>query len=259
MKYSIITCTLNSAEFLKKNIDSVKSQAYKNYEHIFIDGFSTDGTLEIIRRYQSEYPDKVSLHQIKPQGISNAMNEGIKFITGDYLIHLHSDDNFYDEDVLNKVDSQLNGNIYDWVYGKINVVDKQYNNLGVFPTKRIWQNKGNDLLKKYLLKFYNYIPHQAVFIKKSVFDRLGNFDENLKSGMDFDLWLRISKNTKWSFLDVIVSNYMIREGAQSSDNRKKIENLNNLNIVQKRHLNVLELCIAKIFNIILNTKNKNYK
>lgn len=259
MKYSIITCTLNSAEFLRKNIDSVKSQTHKNYEHIFIDGFSTDATLEIIKQYQLEYPDKVSLHQIKPQGISNAMNAGINLVTGDYLIHLHSDDSFYNEDVLTKTDSLLSNNTYDWVYGKINVIDRQYNNLGVFPIKSIWQNKGHDSLKKYLLNFYNYIPHQAVFIKKSVFDRLGYFDEKLTSGMDFDLWLRIFKNTKWSFLNVIVSNYMIREGSQSSDNRKKMENINNLLIVQKRHLNIFELYISKIFNIILSIKNKNYK
>lgn len=259
MKYSIITCTLNSDQFLEKNINSVKSQKYEDYEHIFIDGFSNDDTTEIIKKYQSEYPNKVFLHQIKPNGISNAMNLGIKMATGDFLIHLHSDDNFYNENVLNNVSIFLGKNEIEWVYGKINVIDENANNVGMFPTRAILQNKSQSFITRYLLKFYNYIPHQAVFIKKSVFETLGYFDESLTSEMDFDLWLRICKKTQWSFLDVIVSNYMIRAGAQSSNKLKKEENLKNKYTVQKAHLNSFEILISKTINIILKIKNKTYK
>ena len=78
MKFSIITCTYNSEKFLKKNIESVKKQNFKDFEHIFIDGFSQGGTINIIKNYQTEFPQRVKLFQVEPKGISHAMNEGIK-------------------------------------------------------------------------------------------------------------------------------------------------------------------------------------
>ena len=119
MKFSIITCTYNSAVFLEKNINSVKKQMYENYEHIFIDGFSSDKTPEIIKKYKQENPENIIFFQTKPKGISSAMNEGIRKAKGDYLIHLHSDDSFFDKNVLQDVADFLEQNPgLDWLYGK---------------------------------------------------------------------------------------------------------------------------------------------
>jgi glycosyltransferase involved in cell wall biosynthesis len=259
MKFSIVTCTFNSAEFLQKNINSIKSQTYVDFEHIFIDGYSSDGTIKIIEEYKKEFPDKVFFYQTEPHGISNAMNEGIKKMTGDYLIHLHSDDSFYSKNVLEQVNDFTNLNTYDWVYGKINVVDISETSKGVFPIKKIFQQTAKSLLAKHLLKLYNYVPHQAVFIKKTVFENYGYFDESLTSAMDYDMWLKICGKTKWTFIDEKISNYMIRSGAQSSDKIKQKENINNTNIVQKRYLNSFELLVAKLINLLINIKNNNYK
>src|SRR3972149_10861806 len=103
MKFSIITCTYMSQRFISKNISSVSSQSYRDFEHIFIDGYSTDGTIEKINQYQKEYPKQVKLYQAPRAGISNAMNIGIKKSEGDFLIHLHSDDSFHDSSVLTDV------------------------------------------------------------------------------------------------------------------------------------------------------------
>ena len=93
--FSIITCTYNSDNFVESNINSVIGQTYKNYEHLFIDGNSSDNTLDIISKYQSKYPQKVNLHSRAPQGISDAFNECIREAKGQYIIHLNSDDSFY--------------------------------------------------------------------------------------------------------------------------------------------------------------------
>lgn len=200
VKFSIITCTYNSRSFIEKNIESVKSQSDSDFEHIFIDGFSTDGTLEVIKQYQTEFPNQIKIFQFKPEGISKAMNQGIGKSVGEYLIHLHSDDSFFDNNVLQDTAEFLEKSNYpDWIYGKINVVTTNQNK-GVFPVKNIWQKKGNNFIKNYFLKFYNYIPHQSVFIKKNVFEKLGFFDETLKCAMDLDLWLRIRNKTRWIFL-----------------------------------------------------------
>jgi len=259
MKISVITCTFNSARYLEKNISSVKNQSFKNFEHVFIDGMSTDGTLDIIKKYQTEFPERVKFFQFAPGGISRAMNQGIEKASGEYLIHLHSDDSFFDGEVLNDVAKFLEANNNpDWIYGQINVLSGEESR-GFFPVRKIWQKSERKNCKSYLLKFYNYIPHQAVFIKKSVFDKFGNFDETIKCGMDPDLWLRIRAKTRWLFFRRVISNFSIRPDAQSSGLKNKSANERNYLTVRKRHLNKLELIVANLVNGLIKLKNSNYQ
>lgn len=260
MMFSIITCTYMSKRFVSKNISSVSSQSYRDYEHIFIDSYSTDGTVELIKEYQEKYPDNVKFYQVPRAGISNAMNEGIKNANGDFLIHLHSDDSFYDNNVLKDVAEFLKANTQlDWIYGKANIVEVDGRSVGIFPAKKILHNDYKSHLGRYLLKFFNYIPHQAVFIRKSVFERFGFFDETISSKMDPDVWLRIRDKTKWSYFDRIICNFMIRSDAQSSGLARKEEGLKQYELVQKRHLNFVEVCIAKACNTIIKHYNKSYR
>jgi len=244
---------------LKKNIDSVKNQKYPDWEHIFIDGFSQDGTLDMIKKYQQEFPDRVKLFKLYPKGISNAMNEGIKKSVGDYIIHLHSDDSFYDPNVLVDVNDFLNKQELDWVYGQINIVERDGTFVGVFPRKKIWKQKSQNYLGRYLLKFFNFIPHQAVFIKKKVFYDFGIFDENIKSAMDPDLWLRIKDKTRWSFFERIISNYCLRSDSQSAGLKYRENNRENYYLVQSRYLNKIEMLLAGFINWLLEIKNRNYR
>ena len=256
MKFSIITCTYNSEKWLKKSLESVKKQSFLDWEHVFVDGFSSDGTISLIKNYQALFPEKVKLYQSPPRGISNAMNEGVKNSTGDYLVHLHSDDSFFDDDALRDVNVFLNNNECDWIYGKINVIDGAGNSQGIFPTKKIWQNNYHSWLGKYILKFYNYIPHQAVFIKKEVFDKFGGFDESLSSAMDPDLWLRIKNKTRWSFFDRIISNFCLHSESQTANLKMKEKNKINYRTVQKRYLNTLELFLAEFIRWVISFKSK---
>ena len=257
MKFSIITCTFNSEKFLLDNINSVKIQGFLDYEHIFIDGFSSDKTMQIIENYKNENPESVKIFQLSPRGISNAMNEGIKRATGDYIIHLHADDFFVDNSVLRDVNCFLSKYNYDWIYGKINVINADTGLLGIFPAKKIYQNI-NSKFASFLLKFYNYIPHQSVFIKKAVFEHFGGFDEGLTSAMDPDLWLRIAGFTKWSFFDRLISNLRVHSLSQSSGLSFRIENQKNWRFVQQRYLNKLELIVASVINFLVKFKNKTY-
>ncbi len=259
MKFSIITCTFNSAKYLSKNIESVCEQSFLNFEHIFIDAFSTDATVDIIKNYQKKHPDKVRFFQIKPQGISNAMNEGIKRACGDYLIHLHSDDSFYGSNVLEEVKKFLSKNNYDWIYGKINVVENDGKQVGVFPSRKLFHRNSKDWLGKVMFNFFNYIPHQSVFIKKIIFESFGFFDESLSSGMDPDFWYRIIDKTKWSFFDLIISNYCIRSDSQSASLKNKEKNKQNILKVRKRYLNSAQVLVAGFFDWVVEKKNNNYR
>ncbi len=213
MKFSIITCTYNSEIYIKKNIGSVKNQTYKNYEHIFIDAFSTDSTVEIIKRYQQEFPDKVKLFQFKPNGISNAMNRGIEKSQGEYLIHLHSDDSFYDNKILTNTNNFINNNSFpDLIYGKAKFINTETGNYKIIPHRRIYQR-----IRFWLLLLTNYIPHQAVFLKRSAFEKYGMFDEQYKNSMDYEMWLRLSKNKIDSeFFNLIICNFSLQPNSQST-------------------------------------------
>lgn len=256
MRFSIITCTYNSAKYIEKNIESVKNQTFQDFEHIFIDGFSSDETIKIIKKYKKEFPDKVKLYQFKPKGISNAMNRGIERISGEYITHLHSDDSFYNNQVLKSVTNflQLKNNP-DWIYGKANVVEEDTTSVGIFPKYKFLQ-LGGSFFGNYLLKFINFVPHQSVFIKPEIFVRYGKFNEKLKSKMDFDLWLRLRKKTNWIFFDRVISNYTIRPGAQSSSKKNRKENQFNFKKVQKQYMTKLELFFSYLINSLINKINK---
>ncbi len=259
MKFSIITCTYNSIKFIERNISSVSNQSFTDFEHIFIDGYSTDGTAEIIKNYQIKHPDVVKFFQIEPKGISSAMNEGIKRSSGEYIIHLHSDDSLYDNNVLADACYFLSKNKLDWIYGKINVVEESNKSIGIFPSKKIYQNNSKFIFGKKLLNYYNYIPHQGVFIKKDVFNKFGYFDEKLKSAMDSDLWFRIKDKTSWLFFDRIVSNYCVHFGSESSNIQNRQRTIQNKKTVRSRYLNKFQLAAADFIDWVLEKKNSNYR
>ncbi|MFA5986238.1 MAG: glycosyltransferase family 2 protein [Parcubacteria group bacterium] len=220
MRFSIVTCTYNSAKYLQENIDSVEAQTYEDFEHIFIDGFSTDGTMAIIEKYRQKHPDRVKVFQSEPRGISHAMNEGIERSSGQYINHLHSDDSFYDHDVLKNVSDFIQKNDSpDWIYGKAHVINT-INNTSLV----VLNGKSHHKIRFWYLLLMNYVMHQSVFLKKDVFDVYGTFDENLRSNMDYDMWLRLAKNKVRSrFIDTIICNFHMREDSQTTLTRHNNE------------------------------------
>jgi len=257
MRFSIITATKNSEKFLQENIDSVKKQTFNDFEHVFIDGYSSDKTVKIIEEYRKKFPDKVSLYQYSPQGISHAMNKGIEKAKGEFINHLHADDSFHDSTVLQDVADFLTKNEeLDWIYGRADVIDAGGNYLHTYPNKPLLHyHDHTSWWGRYLIKLTTFIPHQAAFIKKSVFDKHGTFDENLSSKMDPDMWIRIRNKTNWSFYNRIICNYRVHKEAQSSSKENIKENQRNLRRVQKRYLNHIELTVARVLNLIKSWRN----
>lgn len=221
MKFSIITCAYNSEKFIQRNLDSIREQTNRDFEHIFIDGMSSDKTIEILKKYQKKNPGQVLIYQSPAKGISNAMNIGIQKARGDYIIHLHSDDSLYQKQTLSKVANFIKkNNNPEWIYGKAKIV----NDNGLFriaPHRKIYQKA-----RFCLLLLTNYIPHQAVFIKRNQFEINGLFDEKLKSVMDYEFWLRLTKNkVKSTFIDEIICNFFARADAQSAKPIGKTEDM----------------------------------
>jgi len=254
-QFTLITCTLNSGNYLSNCLESVRRQGYQSFEHIFIDGYSKDKTLEIVSKYGKNNQDKVRLYFQKPSGVSSAFNLGIKQARGEYLLFLNSDDYLHDAKVLGDVSNYLRANNdKDWIYGKIKLVEVNGQSVGVFPTKKLFQISSN-----FILKFINFIPHQAVFIKKDIFRKYGSFDTSLEVNMDTDLWLRLAPKTNWIFFDRIVSSYTLRSDSLTSS----IKNINigfkTLEKVKARYLNRPEMFFAKIGDWLIAEYNKTYR
>ncbi len=176
MKISIITVCYNSAKTIEKTIESVASQTYQDIEYIIVDGKSTDESFSIF----SKYNDVISKVLSEPdEGIYDAMNKGLELATGDYLMFLNSDDQLYDEDVIEKVaQACMQGS--DIVYGNLCHLDNQSGK------KQI--RRHNKLNKIYLIK--NTPCQPATLYKKEVFDRVGFFNTDFKIVSDQEWFLR---------------------------------------------------------------------
>lgn len=218
---SIITCTKNSQLYLRQTIKSVMQQTYKEYEHIFIDAYSKDKTTDYIYQYKHLFENKVSLFQKEATGISAAMNLGISKAQGDYVLILHSDDWLYDKHVLAKVNSRL------LKYKPLVLIgDCLISNNGIissaFPPNPIERWFHHHFPLAYLF-LHNNIPHPSVYVKRSLHNRFGDYDENLKTVMDYDMWFRLAPYVKFHFLDSPLSFYRAHKDTTSNNNFRLVD------------------------------------
>ena len=182
MTISIITITYNSAKSLQRALDSVQSQHYKDIEHIIVDGASTDGTKDLIAAYAKQHPN-VRWVSEKDDGIYNALNKGIRMATGDVIGFLHSDDVLYSSDSIGQIAAAFEDQNVDVVYG-----DLQYCNGG--KVVRRW--KSNDFNPS-ALKYGWMPPHPTVYVRRKVYEQVGEYDEWFRISADFDMMIRIFK------------------------------------------------------------------
>jgi len=169
-KLSIITVNLNNAAGLQKTIDSIIIQSFVDFEFIIIDGGSTDGSKEIIERYA----DKLTYWVSEPdKGIYNGMNKGINVSKGEYCFFLNSGDFLFEKEAL--FNFMQNTESKDIIYG--NVVSEK------------GEIKYSDTLTKETF-FFGTICHQAAFIKKSLFEKHGSYDEKLTVIADWAFFVK---------------------------------------------------------------------
>ena len=171
MKVSIITINYNDLSGLKKTVESVREQSWTDYEHLIIDGGSTDGSTEYIISNASFFSYAVSEPD---KGIYNAMNKGITRAKGEYLLMLNAGDVLYNKEVLNEV-FRNTSYTQDIIYGDVDRESK-----GLVFTESIFPDK----LTFGFLR-YGMISHQAVFIKRRLHDIVGLYDETIKYGADW--------------------------------------------------------------------------
>lgn len=177
-KVSIITACLNSEKTIEQTIQSVLNQTYPNIEYILVDGKSTDRTLEIISKYQNRIAMCISEQD---KGLYDAMNKGISMATGDIIGIINSDD-WYAPDAVANVVRTFSKKKMDVVYGLMEIIHSD---------GHISRVK-NGSLEQMLYRMV--IPHPTAFVRKEIYQKIGNFDLQYRVVADYDLFLRIYLN-----------------------------------------------------------------
>lgn len=194
LKISIITPSYNQGQFIEETILSVKNQDYPDFEHIIIDGGSTDNTIEILEKYKDTY----NMHWVSEpdEGQADAVNKGFEMAEGDIIGWLNSDDLYFSRNAVSTIVAQFRKNPdVDIIYGnsvKINS-DNKFMRLKIIPEFNYTR----------LLR-HCFINQPSVFYRASVIkmDKLNVF---LKYSMDYEYWLRLGRKYKWAKVNNIIS------------------------------------------------------
>lgn len=231
--FSIITINLNNVRGLQETIDSVLSQTCIDFELIVIDGDSTDGSLDVIKKIAGNIKYWVSE---KDTGIYNAMNKGIAKATGQYLLFLNSGDKLVDSHVLQKV---LNQNpTADIVYG-----DMQTKEVDGLIVHRTMPDKIS------VVQLYaDTIWHPVAFIKRELFYKYGFYDEQFLIVSDYEFFVRVVLSKKISTKHVPVEVALFDRTGVSSAIDKKALLMKERAIVQDKYFNPILLFLFRIYS-----------
>ena len=185
---SIITVVFNGEKYLEETIQSVINQTYDNVEYIIIDGGSTDGTFDIIKKYEEQIDYWVSE---KDAGIYDAMNKGIAVCSGEFVGIVNADDIIY-KDTLSKVSEAIRIRSIDYVYGSVHFMNDQGSILG-----EMFSLPCEDIDKKKYIDIP--FPHPSLFVKREIYKEIGLFNTQFKLSADYDFSLRLLEKSYKGF------------------------------------------------------------
>jgi len=204
-KISIVTPSFNHAEFIERTIISVVSQTYPNKEYIIMDGGSTDGTVDIIKKYESQI---VYWRSAPDEGQTAAICDGFSKATGDILLYLNSDDMLL-PGALWAYAEALGGKEKAWVIGRLELVDEEdrliaYRPAYPFSMGDLWYNL--------------YIVHQeGTCYTRALYEEAGGFDPSYHYSMDFHMWLRMRELCAPVLLKQFTAAFRVSENQKSAD------------------------------------------
>jgi glycosyltransferase involved in cell wall biosynthesis len=207
---SIVTPSFNQAAFLEETILSVLNQDYEHLEYIIVDGGSTDGSLEIIQKYA----DRLAWWVSEPdRGQTDAINKGFARSKGEIFAWINSDDTYL-EGAVAEAEAYLTANPdVGAVYGDANLIDENGVVIGKFPARQTNYQQ--------LMRGYVHIPQQATFFRGDLWMKVGPLDPSFFFAMDYDLWVRLSKEAPLVYHPRCWANFRLHGDAKSveSDDR----------------------------------------
>lgn len=238
MKVSIITATYNSVDTLERTLQSVIGQSYSNIELIIIDGGSTDGTQDLVKRYADHVAYFVSEHD---NGIYDAFNKGIRQATGDIIGILNSDDVLDNYTTIEEIVHTMNVSKADVLYGDLLYCKQVGDDRRVV---RYWKSNQFDPSS---LRYGWMPPHPTLYCKREVYERIGLYDTWFRIAADYDFMLRLFGSQQYR--SVYLPRVLVHMTMGGASNR----NLQNLTTkskedyfaVRKNHIGGLGVVVCK--------------
>ena len=183
MILSIITINRNNGSGLEKTLRSVASQTCPDFEHIIVDGASTDGSVDIIRKFAESLGDHVRWVSEPDKGVYNAMNKGIAMAAGDYVQFLNSGDSLASEDAVERMTQEIKRNDYPSIlYG---------NMLKLMPDGKLLKDNSFERHDFTLLDFYiGTLNHSSAYIRRDLFEKYGLYDEDYRIVSDWKWFMQ---------------------------------------------------------------------
>lgn len=213
VKISIITPVFNGETFIQDNIEKLQTQSYRNFEHIIIDGGSTDNTVKILEANNH----LVKFISEKDRGQSEAINKGFRLAQGDIVTWLGVDDYYSDTEVLARVIKLFDNPNIRILEGRCKVVNLEDGSDFLVPNPEV--NKNN------MIRWWNensVPPQPAIFFRRELLDKYGLLDESLHYCMDHDLWLRfLSNGEKFIQVDDLYAIYQIHPDSKTGSSTPK--------------------------------------
>lgn len=205
-KISVITACLNNAETLEAALRSVRLQDHPAVEHIVVDGGSTDGTAELLAKYQDHLG---ALMSEKDEGVYHALNKGLAKASGEVIAVLHADDFYPDPGVLSRVARAFEEHGTDCVYGDVRFVRRHD------PARVVRYWKASSYEEGLFLRGW-MPPHPAFFLKREWYERYGCFNTALSISADYELMLRMLHKHKLTAHYVPETLVVLRSGGTSN-------------------------------------------
>jgi glycosyltransferase involved in cell wall biosynthesis len=201
LKISIVMPSYNQAEFIDEAIQSILNQPYSNFELIIVDGLSTDGTIDKLRKYQ-EHPNVTKVIIEKDKGQTDALYKGFQYCTGDIFTWLNSDDVFAENAFQLVVDEFLKFPDTDVVNGELDVIDSESNWVAVWPRRK--------LVNRQWLHYSQAIGQPSTFFTSKLFKKVGGINPRFNYAMDYDLFFRFAlSDAKFHFTDSHLAKFRV--------------------------------------------------
>lgn len=224
---SIVTPSFGQAAYIEATIQSVLEQDYPRLEYFVADGGSTDGTVDLLRKYESRLrwisqPDR---------GQSDAINKGFSQTSGEILAWLNSDDTYAPGAISAVANFFAAHPEIGVVYGNADFIDA--------AGHRIGRCQNIEPFSRHRLLYYSdFLVQPAVFFRRCVFESVGGLDPSLCWAMDYDLWLKLSTCTQFAFIPRVLANYRWLDTSKTgSGGRKRIDEV--LSVVQRHGVRTL--------------------
>tara|TARA_B100000767_G_C19640793_1_gene482456 strand:+ start:239 stop:988 length:750 start_codon:yes stop_codon:yes gene_type:complete len=180
LKVSVITATYNRENTIVRALKSIKNQTYKKIQVVLIDGASEDNTISLV----TPVLEDTDIIQSEPdQGIYDALNKGLELADGEIIAFLHSDDLYFDSNVIEKVVQVFSDDTIDMVYGDVSFFSSD-------DVMKIKRRYNSTILSKRNLAWGKMPAHPAIFIRRRIYEKVGHFETNFSIAADYEFLCR---------------------------------------------------------------------